>query len=156
MKNYLRKSTLKGLTADCVRRKIKIIKTVYSQQLNKIMKSKKRGVGTNNLYKPKLVWFDNSVSYEANCFIIVGILDTPSWLLFLIQFLTQTDFSFSSPYTNKVDISLNRKATATRTPARITSVHAILFYNGIRWTCLNVNISFVMLEIKRLAVKLLD
>jgi hypothetical protein len=37
-KNYLRKSTLKGLTAGCVRRKIKIIKTMYSQEPNKIMK----------------------------------------------------------------------------------------------------------------------
>jgi hypothetical protein len=53
-----RKSTLKGLTAECVRRKIKIIKTVHSQELNKIMKSKKTGAGTNDLYKPKLVWFD--------------------------------------------------------------------------------------------------
>jgi hypothetical protein len=49
MKNYLRKSTPKGLTADCVRRKIKIIKTVYSQELNRIMKSKKSGAGTNDL-----------------------------------------------------------------------------------------------------------
>jgi hypothetical protein len=54
----LKKSTLKGLTADCVRRKIKIIKTVYSQELNKIMKSKKSGAGTIDLYKPELVWFD--------------------------------------------------------------------------------------------------
>jgi hypothetical protein len=46
------------LTADCVRRKIKIIKTVYSQQLNEIMELKKSGVGTNALYTPKLVWFD--------------------------------------------------------------------------------------------------
>jgi hypothetical protein len=81
MENYLRKSTLKGLTADCVRRKSKIIKTVYSQELNKIMKSKKSGAVTV-LYKPKLLWFDirrrflwNSVSYEASCFIIVGTLD---------------------------------------------------------------------------------
>jgi hypothetical protein len=58
MKNYLRKSTLKGLTADRIRRKIEIIKTVYSQELNKIMKSKQIGAGTNDLYKPKLVWFD--------------------------------------------------------------------------------------------------
>jgi hypothetical protein len=57
MKNYLRKSTLKGLTADCVRRKIKKSK-VYSQELNKIIKSKKSGAETNDLYKPKLVWFD--------------------------------------------------------------------------------------------------
>jgi hypothetical protein len=47
MKNYLGKSTLKGLTADCVRRKIKIIKTVYSQELNKIMKSKKSCASQN-------------------------------------------------------------------------------------------------------------
>jgi hypothetical protein len=59
MKNYLRKSRLKGLTADCVRREIKTIKRVYSQELNKIMKSKKSGAGTNDLYKLKLVvWFD--------------------------------------------------------------------------------------------------
>jgi hypothetical protein len=58
MKNYLGKSAVKELTADCVRRKSKIIKTVYSQELNKIMKSKKSGTGTNDLYKPKLVWFD--------------------------------------------------------------------------------------------------
>jgi hypothetical protein len=58
MKNYLRKLTLKGLTADYVRSKIKIIKTVCRQELNKVMKSKKSGVGTNDLYKPKLVWFD--------------------------------------------------------------------------------------------------
>jgi hypothetical protein len=38
MKNYLRKSTLKGLTADCVRRKIKIIKTVQpgTEQKNEV------------------------------------------------------------------------------------------------------------------------
>jgi hypothetical protein len=58
MKNYLRKSTLKGLTADCVRRKIKTIKTAYSQELNKIVKSKRSGAGINDLYKKKLVWFD--------------------------------------------------------------------------------------------------
>jgi hypothetical protein len=58
MKNYLGKSALKRLTADCVRRKIKIIKTVYSQELKKIMKSKQSGAGTNDLYKPKMVWFD--------------------------------------------------------------------------------------------------
>jgi hypothetical protein len=52
MKTYLRKSTLEGLTADCVRRKIKIIKAVYSQEVNKFMKSKKSDVGTNDLYKP--------------------------------------------------------------------------------------------------------
>jgi hypothetical protein len=46
------------LTADCVGRKIKMMKTVYSQEVNKIMKSKKNVSGTNNLYKSQLVWFD--------------------------------------------------------------------------------------------------
>jgi hypothetical protein len=32
-----------------------MIKTVYSQELNKVLKSKKSGAGTNGLYKPKLV-----------------------------------------------------------------------------------------------------
>jgi hypothetical protein len=58
MENYLKKSTLKGLTADCVRRNIKMIKTVCSQELNKIMLSTKSVAGTNDLYKSKLVWFD--------------------------------------------------------------------------------------------------
>jgi hypothetical protein len=49
MKNYLGKSALKGLTADCVRRKIKIMKAVYSQELNKIMKSEKSVAGTNGV-----------------------------------------------------------------------------------------------------------
>jgi hypothetical protein len=57
-KNYLRKSTLKGLTADCVRKKIKIMKTVYSQELKKLMKLKKSGAGTNDFYKLKLPWSD--------------------------------------------------------------------------------------------------
>jgi hypothetical protein len=39
-------------------KKIKIIKTVYSQELNKTMKSKKSGAGTNDLHKPKLVASD--------------------------------------------------------------------------------------------------
>jgi hypothetical protein len=46
----LKEINTKGLTADCVRRKTKIIKTVYSQELNKFMKSKKSGAGTNDLY----------------------------------------------------------------------------------------------------------
>jgi hypothetical protein len=46
------------VNCNCVRRKIKTNKTVYSQELNKIKKSKKSGAGTNDVYKPKLVWLD--------------------------------------------------------------------------------------------------
>jgi hypothetical protein len=55
MKKLLEEINTEGLTVECVRRKIKMMKTVYSQKLNKIIKSKKSGAETNNLYKPKLV-----------------------------------------------------------------------------------------------------
>jgi hypothetical protein len=42
-----------------------MIKTVYSQELNIIVKSKKSGAGTDDsyVYKPKLVWFENADSF---------------------------------------------------------------------------------------------
>jgi hypothetical protein len=55
IKKILEKLCVEGLTADCVRKKTEMMKTVYSQELNKIMESKKSGAGTNDLYKPKLV-----------------------------------------------------------------------------------------------------
>jgi hypothetical protein len=59
MKKLLEKLSTEELTADCVRRKMKMMKTAYSQEVNKIMMSKKSGAGTNDLYKPQqLVWFD--------------------------------------------------------------------------------------------------
>jgi ribosome recycling factor len=54
IKKLLKELCMQGLTADCVRKKNKKIKTVYSKELNKIMKSKKSGAGANDLYKPKL------------------------------------------------------------------------------------------------------
>jgi hypothetical protein len=58
MKKLLEELNIEELTANCVGRKIKMMKTVYSQELNKIVKSKKSGVGTNDVYRPQLVWFD--------------------------------------------------------------------------------------------------
>jgi hypothetical protein len=43
MKKILGEVSTERLTADCVRRKIKMNKTVYSQEVNKIMRSKKSG-----------------------------------------------------------------------------------------------------------------
>jgi hypothetical protein len=42
---------------------LKTIKTVYKQELSKITKSKKSGVGTEVLYKPKLAWFEKADSF---------------------------------------------------------------------------------------------
>jgi hypothetical protein len=63
IKKLLEEMCVEGLTADCVRKKIKMIKTVYSQELNKIMKSKKSGTGTNDLYTLKLVWIEKADSF---------------------------------------------------------------------------------------------
>jgi hypothetical protein len=128
MKNDLRKSTLKGLTADCVRRKIKIIKTVYSHELNKITRSKKSDAGTNDLYKPKLAagdFYGGQLLHNCGHTKCTELIPFPNPVSYANR-------SLSSTFSNKVDISLNRKETATRTPARITSVDAILFYNGIQ------------------------
>jgi hypothetical protein len=43
---------------ELVRKKLKTIKTVYRQKLSKITKSKMSGASTDDLYKPKLVWFE--------------------------------------------------------------------------------------------------
>ncbi|KAK4882285.1 hypothetical protein RN001_005604 [Aquatica leii] len=46
--------------------KLKTIKTVYRQEVNKILKSKKSGSGTDDLYKPKLIWFTRADSFLNN------------------------------------------------------------------------------------------
>jgi hypothetical protein len=55
MKKLRVEINIEVLTADCVPRKMKLIKTVYNQELNKIMKSKKSGAETSDLYKQKTV-----------------------------------------------------------------------------------------------------
>jgi hypothetical protein len=55
MKKLLQELSIEELNADCVGRKIKVLKILYRQKVNKIMKSKKSGAGTNDLYKPQLV-----------------------------------------------------------------------------------------------------
>jgi hypothetical protein len=58
MKKLLEELNIDELTEDCVGRKIKMMEKVYSQEVDKTVKSKKSGAGTNDLYKPQLVWFD--------------------------------------------------------------------------------------------------
>jgi hypothetical protein len=139
MKKLLEELNIEELTADCAGRKIKMMKTVYSQEVSKIMKSNKSGAGTYDLYKPQLVWFDiltlflwNSLSSEANSLISIVILHRCTELIPFPNPVPSANRFFSSPFSNNVDITLNRKATATRTPACITSADAILFYTGIQ------------------------
>lgn len=54
MKTLLVDIDTEEVTADCVGRKIKTMKTSFSQEVNNIIKSNKSG----HLYNPKLMWFD--------------------------------------------------------------------------------------------------
>jgi hypothetical protein len=59
----LREHGFENIDVELVRKKLKTIKTVYRQELSKITKSKKSGVGTDDLYKPKLAWFEKADSF---------------------------------------------------------------------------------------------
>lgn len=51
----------KGITLEILRKKIKTIKTVYRQEFMKIVKSRKHD--PENIYKPKLSWYDKADSF---------------------------------------------------------------------------------------------
>lgn len=51
---------VEGMDENQLKAKIKNIKDVYRNELSKVEKSKKSGSGTNNIYYPKLVWFDRA------------------------------------------------------------------------------------------------
>ncbi|KAI4468047.1 hypothetical protein MML48_2g00001562 [Holotrichia oblita] len=55
---------------DVLKTKLKTIKTVYRQELNKCIKSKKSGSGTDDVYKPKLIWFATANEFLKNVTII--------------------------------------------------------------------------------------
>lgn len=67
-KKLIKEMNEKGLTSDIddVRKKLKTIKTVYSQELRKIEQSKKSGMSTDDIYKPKLSWFGVADSFLRN------------------------------------------------------------------------------------------
>lgn len=48
---------------DGLRKKIKVIRDTYRNEVNKIKKSQKSGAGTEDIYKPKLVWFSTADSF---------------------------------------------------------------------------------------------
>lgn len=59
----LNESGFENTDINILKAKIKTIKTVYRQEVNKILKSKKSGSGTDDLYKPKLMWFTRADSF---------------------------------------------------------------------------------------------
>ncbi|XP_022907986.2 uncharacterized protein [Onthophagus taurus] len=48
---------VEDMTPKQLKSKIKSIKDAYRQELAKIEKSKKSGMGTDDIYTPKLIWF---------------------------------------------------------------------------------------------------
>ena len=51
---------------EALKRKIKSIKDCYRIELNKIKNSRKSRCGTDDVYKPKLVWFNRAVACPAS------------------------------------------------------------------------------------------
>lgn len=135
-KKWLDELNIVELTADCVPRNINVVKTVYSQEVTKIMKSKKSGAESDGFYGTSqnqcgLTLAGHLLHKRAHT-----TLDSPD----LVSLPHQTDFS-SPIFPSKVDISVNRTATITLPPWRITSVDAILLFTGSEGICLNANIS---------------
>jgi hypothetical protein len=48
---------------ECLRKKIKIIKNVYRQELLKVEKSTKSGAGVD-IYQPKLIWYKRADNFS--------------------------------------------------------------------------------------------
>ncbi|KAF6207352.1 hypothetical protein GE061_018593 [Apolygus lucorum] len=55
-----------GMDVKQLKAKIKSIKDVYRQEVNKIERSRKSGAGTDELYSPKLAWFKRSMRGPPN------------------------------------------------------------------------------------------
>lgn len=51
------KDLIGGMDIKQLKAKIKTIKDVYRQEMNKIEKSKKSGSGADDIYTPKLAWY---------------------------------------------------------------------------------------------------
>ena len=51
---------------EFLRKKIKVIKNVYRQELLKIEKSKKSGAGLDDIYQPRLSWFKKADAFLRN------------------------------------------------------------------------------------------
>lgn len=61
--NLMADLNMEGLTFDFIRNKIKMIKTVYNQERNKILKSSLTAIDSSEVYKPKLAWFEKADSF---------------------------------------------------------------------------------------------
>ena len=51
---------------ETLRKKIKNLKDAYRNEVNKVKKSMKSGAGTDDVYKPKLVWFEKADAFWRN------------------------------------------------------------------------------------------
>lgn len=63
LKNLVKDMGMEGLTLDIARSKIKMIKTVYNQERNKILKSQLNAKNPSDVYKPRLSWFEKANSF---------------------------------------------------------------------------------------------
>ena len=48
---------------ELLKKKIKSLRDAYRLEVNKIKRSKKSGAGTEDIHKPKLIWFEKADSF---------------------------------------------------------------------------------------------
>jgi hypothetical protein len=102
----LREQGFENIGVELVRKKLKTIKTVYRQELSKITKSKKSGAGTNNLYKPKLVWFEKADSFLRGVTATRTSTSTLVNAFNIFVHLFQISFKIRLKYNFKLTVSL--------------------------------------------------
>ena len=51
---------------ELLKKKIKSLRDAYRLEVNKIKRSKKSGAGTEDIHKPKLIWFEKADSFWRN------------------------------------------------------------------------------------------
>ncbi|CAH1989666.1 unnamed protein product [Acanthoscelides obtectus] len=58
---------MKNFTLDMIKNKIKAIRDTYHLEKNKITKYKKSGALPDDLYTPRLVWFNEAATFLEYC-----------------------------------------------------------------------------------------
>lgn len=74
-----------------LKKKIKVLRDSYRNELNKIKKSKNNGAGVDELYKPKLMWFSTADAFLRN---VISGRETISNLVCIHKYLKEFNFLY--------------------------------------------------------------
>ena len=92
----LRQSNVDFDDAETLHKKLKSFKDVYRSERNKVIKSMKSGAGTDDIYKPKLAWYDKADAFLKK---VVSSRESSSnlvsaSLVYISFFVVLTSFSY--------------------------------------------------------------